>query len=328
MDERRETKGGFSIIAVGLCPAWDVTCYGEGLEWGEHKIVTSTSPLPAGKALNISRALAWMGERNIAAGLWGQDDYQQMLKAMSQLRKFIKVKMTAAEGSTRRNITVVDTRSTREMHLRHKSELATKGSLARLKMDLEKLVKRNSICVFAGLMPEGKFVGEIVGIIEACHSRGAMIVVDTSGQALREIVDAGICWLIKPNVAELCELVGRKVRDEPVSLAKAGAKLLEKVEIVLISRGRKGAIAVARKGVWTGRCVGRGKVLSTVGCGDYLLAGFLKGLEDREDVISALRVAIKVATAKAWGWMENKDWSQVRCHVKVRMGKIVDAARE
>jgi 1-phosphofructokinase family hexose kinase len=314
-------KSDFSIITVGLCPAWDVTCYGEGLEWGEHKLVTSTSPQPAGKALNISRALAWMGEKSIAAGLWGQEDYQQMLKAMSQLRKFIKVRMTAAEGSTRRNITVVDTRGAREMHLRHRGELATKRSMARLKMDLEKLVKRNSICVFAGLMPEGKFVGEIVGIIEACHRRGAMIVVDTSGQALREIVDAGICWLIKPNVAELCELVGRKVRDEPVSLAKAGAKLLEKVEIVLISRGRKGAIAVTRKGAWTGRCVGRRKVLSTVGCGDYLLAGFLKGLEDRVDVISALQVAIKVATAKAWGWSGKRKWPQVLKKIKVEFGQ-------
>lgn len=304
-------KSDFSIITVGLCPAWDVTCYGEGLEWGEHKLVTSTSPLPAGKALNISRALAWMGEKNIAAGLWGQDDYQQMLKAMSQLRKFIKVRMTAAEGSTRRNITVVDTRSAREMHLRHRSKLATKTSMARLKMDLEKLVERNSICVFAGLMPESEFIGGIIGIIKDCATCGAKIVVDTSGEALKKIVDTGVVWMIKPNVAELCELVGRKVRDEPVSLAKAGAKLLEKVEIVLISRGEKGAVVVTGDGVWWCRTKGRRKVISTVGCGDYLLAGFLKGLEDRVDVISALRVAIKVATAKAWGWIGKRKWPQV-----------------
>lgn len=35
-------------------------------------------------------------------------------------------------------------------------------------MDLEKLVERNSICVFAGLMPESEFIGGIIGIIKDC----------------------------------------------------------------------------------------------------------------------------------------------------------------
>jgi len=311
-----------SIITVGLCPAWDVTCYGEGLDWGEHKLVTSTSPQPAGKALNISRALAWMGERGIAAGLWGRDDYQQMLKAMRPLRKFIKVRMTAVEGKTRRNITVVDTLNEREMHLRHRSELATKTSLARLEADMEKLVKSSSICVFAGLMPEGKLVGDVVRVIGACHKHGAKVVLDTSGEAIRQILDTGSVWLVKPNVEELRDLVGGEVRDEAVSLVKAGRRLLDKVGIVLISRGRKGAIAVTKKGAWWGRCVGRGRVLLTVGCGDYLLAGFLEGLKDGSDADYALQTAIKAGTAKAWGWIEAKDWLEVQEQVRVEVKQI------
>ena len=325
-------KSDFSIITVGLCPAWDVTCYGERLDWGQHKIVTSTSPRPAGKAMNISRALAWMGEKSVAAGLWGREDYQQMLKAMQPacpecsagrpLRKFIKVRMTAAEGGTRQNITVVDIVKHREMHLRHKSELVSKKALRKLKADLEKIVGENSICVFAGLMPEGELVGDIVRIIKDFANCGAKIVVDTSGEALKQIVDAEVVWLIKPNVEELCELVGRKVRDEPVSLAKAGRRLLDKVEIILISRGRKGAITVTRKGAWQGRCVGREKVLSTVGCGDYLLAGFLKGLKDESNVGAALQNAIRAATAKAWGWSGKRKWPQVLKKIKVEFGRL------
>ena len=26
-----------SIITVGICPCWDVTCYIDGIEWQEHK---------------------------------------------------------------------------------------------------------------------------------------------------------------------------------------------------------------------------------------------------------------------------------------------------
>ena len=43
-----------SIITVGLCPSWDTVCRFDGIEWGEHKTVSSTDTRPAGKALNIS----------------------------------------------------------------------------------------------------------------------------------------------------------------------------------------------------------------------------------------------------------------------------------
>jgi len=43
-----------------------------------------------------------MGEKSIATGLWGRDDYEQMLKAMRTLKKFVQVEMTADEGGTRR----------------------------------------------------------------------------------------------------------------------------------------------------------------------------------------------------------------------------------
>jgi len=129
-----------SIITVGLCPSWDTVCRFDGIEWGEHKTVSSSDSQPAGKALNISRALAWMGEKNIAAGLWGRDDFQQMTKAMRPLGGLVKVKMTAAEGGTRRNVTVVDTLNNREMHLRNRSELASKKALRKLEADLKAIV--------------------------------------------------------------------------------------------------------------------------------------------------------------------------------------------
>jgi len=86
------------IITIGLCPCWDAVCQLDGVDWGQHKVISSASSRPAGKALNISRALAWMGTKSIAAGLWGREDYEQMAKAMRSLKDSIKVKMTAVEG--------------------------------------------------------------------------------------------------------------------------------------------------------------------------------------------------------------------------------------
>jgi 1-phosphofructokinase len=305
------------IVTVGLCPSWDAVYQLEGIDWGQHKTASSCVNRPAGKALNISRALAWMGQTNIAAGLWGRDDYEKMLKAMSALKKRVKVELTAVDGGTRRNVTVVDTAAAREMHLRSRSELASTKALKKLHADLRAIVRKHSVCVFAGKMPGSELMGDVIRIIESCRSRGARIVLDTSGPALSQIVRTGTVWLIKPNVEELCELLGEQVRDAPVSLAKAGRKLLDRVEVVLISRGKKGAIVVTRKGAWRSRSVGRGRVLATVGCGDYLLAGFLKGLKDYSGTDAALKTAIKVATAKAWGREESTTWPRAKRQIKV-----------
>ncbi|MBC8471516.1 MAG: hypothetical protein H8D56_18800 [Planctomycetes bacterium] len=311
-----------SIITVGLCPSWDTVCRFDGIEWGQHKTVSSADSWPAGKAMNISRALAWMGEKNIAAGLWGRDDFQQMTKAMRPLEKLVKMKMTPADGETRRNVTVVDTAKNREMHLRNRSELASKKSLRKLEADLKAIVNKGSVGVFAGVMPEDEFIADIVRIIDSCRQHGASIVVDTYGDALKRILDTGTVWMIKPNVEELRELLGEQVTDNPAALVRAGRKLLDKVEVVVISRGKKGGVVVTNKGAWKGRCCGRSRVLSTVGCGDFLLAGFLKGLKGKSDAGKALKTAIKVATARAWGWTEEKSWSQALRGIKVAVERV------
>ncbi len=310
------------IVTVGLCPSWDTVCQFDGIDWGQHKLSSSVSSRPAGKALNISRALAWMGVENIAAGLWGRDDFEQMLKAMRPLRRLVKVKMTAVDGSTRQNITVVDTANNREMHLRSRSQLASKKALRKLEADLGTIVHKGGVCVFAGVMPENEFVGDVVRIIESCRERGAKIVLDTYGDALKRILETGAAWLIKPNVEELRELLGEQVTDSPAGLVRAGRKVLDKVEVVLISRGQKGGVVVTKKGAWQGRCVGRRRVLSTVGCGDFLLAGFLKGLRDKSDAGSALGTAIKVATARAWAWTDEMSWLDVQSKMKVQVRQM------
>lgn len=315
-----EARG--EIITVGLSPAWDITCRGRRLDWGLHKDIDEQTIRPAGKALNISRALAWMGQKSVAAGLWGRDDYDQMLEYMRPLRGFVKIKQTAVEGRTRQNVTVVDTANGKEMHLRNKSRLTSLKALRKLKTDLKQILRRGSICVFAGVMPEDALLDEVVKIAEVCRDMGARIVLDTYGSALKAILEAGLAWSINPNVEELCGLLGVGVRDNPVSLAKAGRRLLSRVEAVLISRSEKGGVLVKEQGAWQGRCVGRAKVLGTVGCGDYLLAGFLKGLRDESDPGSALETAIKVATARAWGWTEGKTWPQVRRQMKVKVERI------
>ncbi len=269
--------------------------------------------------MNVSWALAWMGQASIAAGLWGNSDYQQMLQKLKVFTKKIKPEFTLVDTDTRRNITIVDTAKNKEMHLRNKSELATKNSLKKLKADLKKIVIKNSICVFSGSMPQD-LLNETASLINYCSQSGAKIAVDTSGRPLSRIV-AGGTWLIKPNIDELSELLNTKVANTAAALVRAGRQLLDKVEIVLISRGSKGAIVLTEHQAWQAAVdiTTPNKVLCTVGCGDYLLAGFLKGLQENYDIAFALEKAIKAATAHVWGFSGVNEWGQLQKQIKVKM---------
>jgi fructose-1-phosphate kinase PfkB-like protein len=225
--------------------------------------------------------------------------------------------MTVVDGRTRQNITVVDTLHPREMHLRQKSSLAREDSLRQLHADLGRLVRQGDICVFAGAMPPAS-----VDLVRTCHHSGAHIVADTHGPALQNIVEAGLAWQISPNVEELCELLGRVVEDTPEGLVGAGRSLLNRLDAALISRGEKGAAIVAKDGAWAGHCETQRQVLSTVGCGDYLLAGFLAGVRQTGDLRAALALGLKAATARAWGWTESESWAQADKEIAVAVRRI------
>jgi 1-phosphofructokinase len=310
-----ETEG--RIITVGLAPAWDIVCQGRDLDWGRHARIDDQIIRPAGKALNVSHALAWMGWESIAAGFWGRDDHDEMQRAVGRLAGRVDPRMTTTEGRTRQNITVVDTLHQREMHLRHKSGLASEPDLRRLDADLGRLVRAGDLCVFAGAMPAGELLEQTVGLVRTCRRAGARIAADTHGLALRSIVGAGLTWLISPNVEELRELLQSDIEDTPVELARAGRSLLDGMDMVLISRGEHGALIVANHGAWTGHCETPGTVLSTVGCGDYLLAGFLAGLRETGGPCAALVRGLKAATARAWGWTDGESWARADKEIAV-----------
>jgi len=310
------------IVTVGLAPAWDGICELEGIDWGEHKKISCRIDKPAGKALNISRALCWMGTGSIAAGFWGSDDYDKMLKVIAPMRKLVKVKFTKAAGSTRENINIVDLCNNRDMHLRSSSELATKKSLTQLKADIAEMAKKDRVFVFSGSMPD-EFFTQIREIIDICRQSGVKLVIDSSGETMKNIVRKGGLWVRSGNVEELRELVGWKVPDSVKGLVEAGRSLLARVEMVLISRGEKGAILVTADGCWKGRFVGdKRRVFSTVGCGDYLVAGFLKGFKDSGKADSALQAAIQASAGRAWQLDERQSWEYVQRDVEVIVEKI------
>ncbi len=311
------------IITIAFNPCWDVTCRVNGLDWGRHETLDSFGVQPAGKPLNVSRALGWMETKSIAAGLWGQDDYRRLIDHSADLKKRVKLAMTVVPGGTRQNITIIDTKKNREMHLRSPGELINQKALKALRSDLKRQVRSECVCVFGGSMPAGDDLSGMLSVMDFCREKDAYLAVDTSGEALKQIVHEIQPWLITPNVAELSELLNQDIRNSPKSLVNAARELMDQVEIILISRGEKGAILITEEKTWQCSCDGRARdVQSTVGCGDYLLAGFLHGLKHKNHFPYALESAVIAATAKAQDLTTKLPWPKAQRKIKTILQEI------
>ncbi len=144
--------------------------------------------------------------------------------------------------------------------------------------------------VCGGSLPAGLPAGWYGELVELGHRSGVRVAVDTSGQALAESLSAEPD-LVKPNVHELAELTGRVPRTLGEVVESAQEVCRRGARTVLASLGADGAILVDGTGAVWGRAPVH-RVISTVGAGDAMLAGFLSCPHDRSDAL---------ATALQWG---------------------------
>ena len=128
------------------------------------------------------------------------------------------------------------------------------------------------------------------------------IAVDTSGAALRAVVDEASPDLIKPNDEELAELVGVALESgadlAAAVLPVARALVPAKVAAALVTLGAAGAVLVNADGAWQATPP-RIRVVSTVGAGDSSLAGYVLADVDGDDPAGRLRRSVKYGAAAA-----------------------------
>jgi len=98
----------------------------------------------------------------------------------------------------------------------------------------------------------------------------------------------------------------------------AAKTLCDRVKVVIVSLGRQGAVAVTKTEAFYCRIKSHHCVVHTVGCGDYLLAGYMS-VSHPADIGQKLMVGVKVATAKAWGWVGIKPWLDIQKDIDVEM---------
>ena len=285
-----------AIITVTLNPAIDRIIEVDGLVIGSHQMGREALRTAAGKGVNVSTVLAALGVPSLATGFLGEETrtfFETQLAGRGIAEEFVTI-----PGRTRENITLADSRTKQETHIRDVGLAVDWKGIDRLGEKLRCLAKPGVIIIFSGSLPPGVAPGDFANLVTACMARGARVAVDTQGPALGAIVGMPL-WLIKPNAQELSQLAGRELRNERQRL-DAARLLARGMANVLLTCGSDGAFLLAEGRTLHGIAPLAPKdIRSTVGCGDVMLGAYVAGLWRGLDVRHAFTEAVACSAACA-----------------------------
>jgi 1-phosphofructokinase len=223
-----------------------------------------------GKGVNISRALARHAVPTTTVFAAGGAEGQQLIGLLEPLG--VRVAAVAVQGATRANVAVVEPDGT-TTKLNEQGPRLSAHEIEALLQTVIATSEPGGWVVGCGSLPPGVPDDVYAHLVTAAHAAGARVAIDTSGPALAAALVAGPD-LVKPNLEELAEAVGRPLRTLGEVVAAAEDLLERGAGAVLASLGPDGAVLVEPDGARHGQAH-LDHVLSTVGAGDAGLAGFV-----------------------------------------------------
>ncbi|MFP3516831.1 1-phosphofructokinase [Pseudomonas sp. SIMBA_077] len=280
-----------SILTITLNPALDLTVRVPQLETGEVNRSQALLSHAAGKGLNVAQVLADLGHSLTVSGFLGEDN-QQAFEALFARRGFVDA-FIRVPGETRSNIKLAEDDG-RVTDINgpgpQVSDLAQQALLDKL----DQIAARHDAVVVAGSLPVGVTAQWLRELVLRLKALGLKVILDTSGDALKEGLSAGP-WLVKPNAEELSEALGCTISSVNSQVAAATQLQTYGISHVVISHGADGVNWFSR-GIQTLQAVPPNvRVASTVGAGDSLLAGMVHGLISGHSPEQTLRTATAIA---------------------------------
>lgn len=279
------------FYTLTLNPALDYVVKTDGLRLGETNRSIQNEIQLGGKGLNVSYVLGQLGVPSVALGFvagFTGNELERLATTSGIKTDFVHL----SGGMTRINVKL---KGDTETEINTLGPEVSDDELGELFLKLDTLQDGDTL-VMAGSIPPSLPSDIYEKIMQKLHGRGVRFAVDASKDILLNTLKYNPL-LIKPNHSELEETVGKKLRNESEIFTAARFLQTKGALNVLVSMGKKGAILVDSRGFEHRAPARQLTPVNTVGAGDSMVAGFLKGLEHGHE--SALRLAMAAASATA-----------------------------
>ncbi|MBN1980107.1 MAG: hexose kinase [Chitinivibrionales bacterium] len=277
-------------------PAIDVIYSVDELQSGKTVTNVNSSVIPAGKGINVAHVVATLGHEVTVLGVVPENDRQRFSIYLND--HGIGAHLYPVEGNSRINTTILERKSGYSTHLSSQG-LPLDASIGEAVIQLLKSHLHNGdIWALSGSIPDGFAVDCYMKLITLCNEAGVLTLFDSRSTPFSMGI-RGKPTMIKPNLTELEEYFGEQIQGVH-HIALKGKRLLDMgIDSVFISLGADGMIALQGNDCllcWPPPTI---DVVSTVGCGDALVAGLLVAHTRHCSFVESCRLAIACSASKA-----------------------------
>lgn len=287
------------IYTITFNPALDYITQVENFRIGEINRTKTETILPGGKGLNVSIVLKNLKIENTAlgfvAGFTGEELIHKM-ESQGVKTDFVKVE----KGITRINIKIssINEKKVEETALNGMGPQITKNDIEVLFEKIEKMSTKD-VVILSGSIPKNIDNDIYEKICKKLNEKEITFIVDSTQELLMNVLKYNP-FLIKPNKEELEETLNCKISTKE-DIINAAKKLKEMgAQNVLVSLGNDGALLLTKDNNTYYSKAPRGQVVSTVGSGDSMVAGFLAGYYQTQNYEHALKTGVAAGSASAF----------------------------
>ncbi|RIY31946.1 1-phosphofructokinase [Psittacicella hinzii] len=279
------------VATITLNPALDLVGLVKEIEVGEVNSVETLGLYPAGKGINVAKVLADLGVKSTVTGFLGQDnkgDFEADFAKYQLDDQFARV-----EGKTRVNIKV--TQEDGEVtDLNFQGFAVDQANWQAFVAKTLEVLKGYDYVAVCGSLPRGVELEAFKAWLEQLRDLGCKVIFDSSNKALEVGLQANP-WLIKPNWRELEVLTQQKFESIDQVLVAARKLNEQGIANVVVSMGSKGSLWVTKDFVYQAQPPKITNVVSTVGAGDSMVAGFIYSLVNGLNPEETLRFASAIS---------------------------------
>ena len=265
------------IVTVTANPSIDRTLYLDAFVHHGVNRVRRILDEPSGKGINVALALHRADTPVCAVLPIGGATGTELNRLLTATG--VPIRTVPVAGPVRTNLSLVEADGS-TTKINEPGPTLTPAETEALLAEAYAVSRPGDWVAFCGSLPGGFAASALRIAIEDQVRSGRLVAVDTSEQALREVLAGGseeLPQLIKPNLHELASLTDSPLRTLGHVVAAAEQIRVRGVRVILVSLGGDGAVLVDRSGALHGTAPVP-RVINTVGAGDALLAGYLHAL--------------------------------------------------
>lgn len=279
------------ILTVCMSPCVDVTVELDEFKVGKTNVVKRKALSLGGKALNVAIGVKRLGGDSYMTGVMYKENGFMFKNALND--EGVPFAFAWSEGRVRENYKFIDRRAMLT-EVNDVGQEVSAQCLEEILTTVNCLSSRSNVTVLSGGLPRGTDSSYYAKLVRAVDTRSLKIV-DATGQRMFEALNVGVD-LVKPNIDELEDTIGRAVASKEDMLAGCYELLNRGAKVVLLSLGRKGAVITDGIRNYYCRSINVA-VNSTVGAGDAMVAAAAVGLEQGASLQDILRTGVAAGTA-------------------------------